>query len=283
MSVDDEADEAAIRRILIALDASPASMAALEAAAELARRLNAELLGLFVEDINLLRLSELPFARQVGLHSASVSQISREDVEKQLRAQASLVRRALADLALSSNLRSEFRVVRGSITAELLQAALDTDLIILGKAGWSRRQKLGSTARTMIKRSPGHTMFLQHGTRIAHAVGVIYDGSVLAARVLSLAASLLPDIRAGLSILVLAERVELAHQMEPDIEEWLVAHRLTGHIHWVHGPGGKRLANLVRAEQLGILVLPASLQGLTEDDLEEFLNETSTPVLLVRQ
>ncbi len=281
MSVED--DETAIRRILIALDASPASMAALEAAAELAERLDAELLGLFVEDINLLRLSELPFARQVGQHSASVSQINREQVEQQLRAQASQVRRALADLAQRGNLRTEFRVARGSITAELLQAALDTDLIILGKAGWSHRQKLGSTARTMIKRSPGHTMFLQHGAHIAHAVGVIYDGSVLAARALGLAANLLPDINTGLSILVLAEKVELAHQMEPDIEDWLTAHHLTGHIHWVHGPGGRRLANLVRAEHLGILVLPAYLEALQEEELEEFLNETSTPVLLVRQ
>ncbi len=281
MSAED--DEAAIRRILIALDASPASMAALEAAAELAARLDAELLGLFVEDIDLLRLSELPFARQVGVHSASISQISREQVEQQLRAQANLGRRALAELALRSNLRTEFRVARGSITTELLQAALDTDLVILGKAGWSHRQKLGSTARTMIKRSPGHTMFLQHGAHIAHAVGVIYDGSVLAARALGLAASLLPDVNAGLSILVLADSVELAHQMEPDIEEWLRAHRLIGHTHWIHGPGGRRLANLVRSERLGLLVLPASMEALQEDELEEFLNETSTPVLLVRQ
>ncbi len=281
MSAED--DEAAIRRILIALDASPASMAALEAAAELAARLNAELLGLFVEDIDLLRFSELPFARQVGLHSALVSQLSREQVEQQLRAQANLVRRALAELARTGNLRTEFRVARGSITTELLQAALDTDLVILGKAGWSHRQRLGSTARTMIKRSPGHTMFLQHGARIAHSIGVIYDGSVLAARALGLAASLLPRAHAGLSILILADTVEEAHQLEPDIEEWLRAHRLTGHIHWVHGPSGKRLANLVRFEKLGILVVPASMELLPEDELEEFLNETSTPVLLVRQ
>ena len=126
-------------------------------------------------------------------------------------------------------------------------------------------------------------MFLQHGAHIAHEVGVIYDGSVLGARALGLAASLLPDINTGLSILVLAAQIELAHQMEPDIEDWLLAHHLKGHIHWVHGPGGRRLANLVRAERLGILVLPAYLESLPEEELEEFLNETSTPVLLVRQ
>ena len=46
--------------------------------------------------------------------------------------------------------------------------------IIMGKAGWSQWKNLGSTARSMIKHLPGHTMFLQFGAHIAHVVGVIY-------------------------------------------------------------------------------------------------------------
>ena len=46
--------EPTIRRILVALDASPHSLAALEAASELADALKAELVGIFVEDVNLL-------------------------------------------------------------------------------------------------------------------------------------------------------------------------------------------------------------------------------------
>ena len=45
----------AIRRILVALDTSPHSQAAMEAAIELAARFEAELAGMFVEDVNLLR------------------------------------------------------------------------------------------------------------------------------------------------------------------------------------------------------------------------------------
>ncbi|MFW5810637.1 MAG: universal stress protein, partial [Thermodesulfobacteriota bacterium] len=55
-----------IRRILVALDASPASLEGLKTAAELAERLNAELYGLFVEDIDLLRAVELPFVTEIG-------------------------------------------------------------------------------------------------------------------------------------------------------------------------------------------------------------------------
>jgi K+-sensing histidine kinase KdpD len=51
-----------IRRILVALDASPDSLAALKTAADLARRMEAELMGLFVEDIELLRMADSPYA-----------------------------------------------------------------------------------------------------------------------------------------------------------------------------------------------------------------------------
>ncbi len=47
------------RRILIGLNSSPTSLRGLAAAAEMAARLDAELVGLFVEDDNLLRLAEL--------------------------------------------------------------------------------------------------------------------------------------------------------------------------------------------------------------------------------
>ena len=48
-------DVTAIRRILVALDSSPHSMAALETAVELAANLGARIIGLFVEEANLLR------------------------------------------------------------------------------------------------------------------------------------------------------------------------------------------------------------------------------------
>jgi nucleotide-binding universal stress UspA family protein len=54
------------QRILVALDASPASLAALDFATELAERHQAELLGIYVEDINLLRSAEIPFTREIG-------------------------------------------------------------------------------------------------------------------------------------------------------------------------------------------------------------------------
>jgi len=81
-----------IQRIVIAIDASPTSLAALEATADLAARWDAEILGIFVEDTNLLRMASLPFAGEVGSHSGSFRAINTNDIKRQIKSQAERAR-----------------------------------------------------------------------------------------------------------------------------------------------------------------------------------------------
>src|SRR5690554_4657703 len=91
-----------IQRILVALDASSSSQVALQTAVNLAVALEAELEGIFVEDINLLRLAELPFVHEVRTLSAVAQQMSRQQIEAELQAQAARARRALMAAALEA-------------------------------------------------------------------------------------------------------------------------------------------------------------------------------------
>ena len=87
-----------LRHILVALDASTHSLAAVEAAADLAAAMQAEMEGLFIEDINLIRLASLPCTREVR-HTASMASLDLEQMERALKAQASEARQALAAAA----------------------------------------------------------------------------------------------------------------------------------------------------------------------------------------
>jgi K+-sensing histidine kinase KdpD len=119
-----------IRRVIVGLDPVQQSRALLEAAAELAGRMQAELLGLFVENQDLLHFAGLPFAREMGFESATLRALDVESMERTLRALASEARQALESAAEGTRVQWSFRVVRGAPAAELLAAAEESDLVI---------------------------------------------------------------------------------------------------------------------------------------------------------
>ena len=106
------------RRILVGLDASPASMAALAAALRLAVEIDAELDALYVEDDNMLRFAGLPFTRVIDAYSPGPREVEPVDVERALRLQAERVRRLLAEAA-GTRIAWRFRVVRGDVEREV--------------------------------------------------------------------------------------------------------------------------------------------------------------------
>ena len=271
-----------IQRILVALDASPHSLSALEAAAELAANLRAELLGLFVEDINLLRMAELPFAREVGLFSGTLRRLDTQHVERQLRAQAELARQALTTIAERAQIRWSFHVTRGQIASELLDAALDADLVILGKAGWSGQRRLGSTARVVLSQVRGPALMLQRGARLGLPVLVLYDGSAGAKSALAAAVQLVGEREAQLTILIVSREVEAAQSLQQEVTEWLQERGLEAHYRWLSKADVPRICHAVQAEGGGVLVLYRDTPLLQGETLEALLNELECPVLLVR-
>ncbi len=274
-------EEKAIHRILVAVDASPHSLAALRAAVDLAERFDAELTGVFVEDINLLRLAELPFARQVRVYS-SVQPLDTQHLEQELRAQARRARQALAQSASRAHLRTSFLVRRGVVSAELLKAALEADLVILGKAGWSHRRRMGSTTRILVAQSPSSTMILQHGSRLGMVIGVLYDGSEISHKALLTATRLLQGTNGFLTVVILADEIEVARYRQSQVTKWLRERGMTASFRWLVGGEGQMLISLLSSAKLGGLILPVGMEMVPASTVNELLDEIQTPVLLVR-
>lgn len=119
-----------IRRVIVGLDPVQQSRALLEAAVDLAGQMQAELLGLFVENQDLLHFAGLPFAREVGFESATRRSLDVESMERTLRTLAREARQVLESIAGGTQVQWSFRVVRGAPAAELLAAAEESDLVI---------------------------------------------------------------------------------------------------------------------------------------------------------
>jgi len=282
--VSEERYPLAVRRILVALDASPHSIAALEAAVELAARFRAELLGLFVEDINLLRLAKMPFARELGLFSASRRPLDTQEVERQLRAQTARIRKLLATLGERAQISWSFRVARGRIVSEVLTAAAEADLVLLGKTGWpvAHPRRLGSTIRAVLSAAPGPLLVFQHGARLKPPILVLYDGSPAADRALVAAATLMAQEDSQLIVLALSNQPAEAERLQARATAQLQGRKLQVRYCALAGSSLPQLLRKVRAERCGTLILPAPSPLLRQDTLVRLLEEIEQPVVLIR-
>jgi hypothetical protein len=122
------------RRVVIALGASRGALAQIATWATLARRLEAELSGLFVEDVGLLHLAGLPFASVVGLDSVARS-LDPPTVERMLRRASAEARAALEVHATRQAVAWSFKSVRGHLAREILANVARDDLVVLEASG----------------------------------------------------------------------------------------------------------------------------------------------------
>lgn len=270
-----------IDRILVALDASPSSLAALEAAVELAADYGAALIGLFVEDVNLVRMAQLPFSRKVVEYNARVRDLELEDLERQLRAQGERARLALAQRATARGVRWSFRVSRGEIPLEVLAEAEGVDFIILGKTGWSGRRRLGSTTRVVLSKAAGHVLVLERGVRISRPVNIVYDGSELGKEALAAGATLAERENLALTVILLADSDEGAAKLQDEAASWLRGRNLAARFHWLVPPDPDDLVKAVQAAGC-LLVIPRQLRSLEGDPVPDLVDGLRCPVLVVR-
>jgi nucleotide-binding universal stress UspA family protein len=270
-----------IRRILVALDASPASLAALDLAADLAERYQAELLGIYVEDINLLRSAEIPITKEIGHFSGTFHDIDSKHIERELRAQARFVERLMAAIAHKANFRWSFRKERGVIHGELLQAAQGTDLIILGKSGWSGRRGLGTTARNVAVQSGIQSLILIRKVRPGTPVMLAYDGSPTSQKAL-IATQMISAKDTPLITLIIARDSEQSRVLENEVLARPGISNLQ--IQFLHAPDfkGERISQLAMMSGCDIVVIPVESQSFDPESLVEMLNEAECAVLLVR-
>lgn len=252
------------KRIVVALDTSPPGLAALEAAAKLAARLEAELHGLFVEDDNLLRLADLPFAHEIDFASGAPRPLDRSTVETTLRATADRVRQAVAKTAHRESVRWSFQVTRGRVTQTTLAATAEVDAVIMGRESSPLKRLADPTQR-------GHQQ----------AIMAIYDGSTSGERVLETAAQL-ATIHSDPVAVVATATGDRSEALLQSIDQWGTQHGLHAMATKESLPDAHALAKLVDRAHAKLVLLNRDHQLLDEETIETLVNELDCPIGLVR-
>lgn len=276
----DEQEDVKIRRILVALDASHHSLAALGAAAELARSLEAELLGLFIEDVNLMHAAGLPMARELQFPFARHAQMTPQRMRRQLRAQALQARRALSSICRRQGIEWAFEVVRGRVLARLLEETAKADMLCVGRASRPVMQgpRTGSTARAAAVRAHQPVLVIAQGARIQAPVVATYDGSPEADRALLLARRLAIETGGFLSILVPAGPSMSSEELQEQLADSLEGKDIVVRYRELAGSGVMSIIRGVQMEGCGTLVV--SRASLPQEEIGKLLDGVTCPILL---
>jgi len=271
------------RRVVVAVDGTPTSLAALEATCELASAWGAEVVGLFVEDTNLLRMASLPFAREVGSHSGAHRAVNPAQFERQFRSQAERARNTLWYIAERLRLSASFHVARGSVKGELLKALGDADMLSMGKGGRSvtARLGLGTNAKAVAAGAGGIVLFLSHVASVSGPPAVIYDGSELGNKALGAAGELARALGSALIVLCPAETGPGIKELEERAKDALDKQDSVLEFRQVLTQNVPDIARYVRFSGANVAVIPAKSPVLPREAIETLLSRFSGPVMLV--
>ena len=274
-----------IQRILVAVDTSQPSRAALQAAVDLAGQLEGELVGMFVEDENLIRMAGISFTREIRQYSSAASKCTAEDIRRQLQVRARRAQQLVSRLAEQAGVPYSFRIERGQVNQALISAAGESDLITLGRAGHSKttHRQLGSTAETVLRQASRSVMVLERGVRLHPPIVVLYDGSAAGEKALEIAGQLTAatDYEA-VSVVVFDPTGKAAQDLEKQALETLQAFDVPASFQITETFTARQFVHIIESLRSGLVLAPASLLDTYSEELQRLLTNVVTPILFVR-
>ncbi|MFZ1768540.1 MAG: universal stress protein [Caldilinea sp.] len=252
--------------ILVALDASPHSAAALVAAAEVASALKLELRGLYVEDVNLLHLCGLPFGLEIGSFTGNPRRLEQARMERDFRIQATLLRKIMADVAGRQRVSWSFKVVRGGVTQELIAAGLSAQMVSLGRVGMTPGKRTGSSAQAVVRNTQRPVIVQSAQTALIGPFTVVYLGDPSSDHAVQLAIQLAKLHHAKIDVMMLGQSSAQADALAQAFTAAEVKSKL------YPMPSIEAMTTILHGLGVGSVILPVQVAA--------WLSEISTPVVV---
>ena len=273
-----------INRILVAIDTSTEQLRTLEAAADLAALMQAELHGLFVEHPALRQLEQLSSSRKIDLPQGFGAQIEKGSIQREVEAQTRRFEEILARASEQRHLEWSFRIVRGMLEEQLREAVGEGDLVVAESAGRTIRSgmRMRPTTRRMAELVEHPVLFLQHGPRPTQSIVAVYDGGPESEAVLDAALTFVGGPVSLLTVLLPAESREESDALKEDVDARLSQENTPVHYRRISPDSIEWVVNALNEVHGDILIQGESNASLKDEGLEELLERVHCPVLIVR-
>ena len=263
-----------INRILVALDAMENTQSLLQAASTLAHQLDAKLQAIFVKDLNLVRMAELPFTREMKYGSPTPQQLSTTDIEQQLELQAMRLRNMVEATAHQLRAEIDFNVYRGEIDTEVCAAAQQSDLLVLGK-----------TTHQIISTVSCDVLLLNRGTVIERPIAVLFDGTDKSLRALQLAIALAHQDHEQLCILYPACDIQILTQLQQQTDRMFEKTSILPLTQQLMENTATGVQQAILSCHGKLLVIPGSQEhtiSLPDEELAKLIKQEPTALILIQ-
>lgn len=251
-------------RITLAFGDALSDLDALEGMARLAAAIDAELNGIFVEDMNLLHLAGLPVARSFSPLGQPLT-LQPGDMARHLQRQATATRDALMRTAERMGARWRFATTQGALFAEVRAKMEESEAIAIG---------LSRRGNTSMRLGPSRR------TGPVRPVVALFSGSERARRALTLAAQLAQNSERPLVVYLAPSQTQEAAELERDARS--IARNVTVFKTLPRDARLTGIATVLRRDQAVLTVLEADADTTSPDALRILCNDLPGPALLVR-
>jgi hypothetical protein len=245
------------------MDAASHSVDALTSAITLAGQLEAELTGLFIEDIDLLRSAQLPFASEIIADSGRERLLTSNDIERSLRAWSAEMQNTLINQARKAQIKYSFRTVRGRRLDAILTEAGVSDLLIF--------------ARPRYRLTPA----LSQATNI----GLIYDGSEQSQHGVAILGKLAAKGLAHVT-LINVEKQPQAQDSKYDIHhaaQWLTHRGMSVSLQNPADKSVPALVSLLKRHHASLLLVPANNELCKQSgQFRQLESRLECPLVIIR-
>jgi hypothetical protein len=120
-----------LKNILIVFDAAGYATVSMQTVIELAVRSQTGIQALYIEDSNLLNAVELPFTREVSLHTAKISSIDSALIMQKLRADAESIKKQIEKIAVTRSVSLSFSYTRGQKTQIIKNRREEVNMVLI--------------------------------------------------------------------------------------------------------------------------------------------------------
>ena len=270
-----------LKHVLVALDDSRRSEVLLAWASQVANALGAELRCLYVEDTELLNVSAFPFAREIFVDRSADRPLTPELTVRRMLHEQERLRRLVRESAECVRVRYTFVHVRGRVAAEVLAAASQAEVLLLGRRRYGTEGSLGRTVAAVIAKASCAVMLVESALEAHLPVAGLYNDAPGAGEVLRLMLALAQADSRQLCLVIAAASAEKARQLRQEAEWRAARSHVSLHVTEVVGANDHRVLQALAGMPSRLLVLNPGSVGVSADRLQCWLAGISVPVLLV--